>query len=138
MIKIRTFVVLLLVTCLTLPIVALGIFFNASVKHDMNAHAVERNQVLASSIAELVGAHMQQPLYSLRQVMREQQVGKKAEDKKGQLDVIVREAGFFQSIFLLDQDGLVLDVGTPERLNALRPELEGLDFRGHDLFNKGT
>jgi len=121
-----------------LPIVTLGMYFNTSVKHDMYEHAVERNQVLANSIAELIGAHMQQPLLSLRQILLEKKTRLEEWHHQGLLNAVVQQTGFFQSIFLVDRDGQVLDVGVPERLKALRPELLELDFRGHDLFNNQT
>ena len=120
----------------SLPVLLFGLISVQLVAEQQLKGVHERNIAQAKSIAEEVDAFLlevRSHLQYVRQTINSDAILQTANTNQF-LTSVVHNSLFFESIYLLDKDMHVLQLGVLPELEARQKDYAGIDFSGHRLF----
>ena len=120
-----------------LPLVVYALFIRFYVGDYLVEEVVRNNHFLVSEIRSDTEEFLTKPVATLQQVSRvfsEHDLLADA-DINAYLEKEVRKSGYFESIFLLDQQGRIANLGLDERLDTQKNDYLSIDLSAHELYS---
>jgi len=123
-----------------LPILLLGTVAMNFIVGYITDTVEHTNQALAQTVKSEISAYLHQPLYTLTHISNSLSGYDFQNDTSlpGRLDRLVNNSGLFESIFILDSSGKVVQLGLVPPLASNRQDYLGLDMSGQPFFKKAV
>ena len=121
-----------------LPILITGFLSYFYLSRKITGDIQEKNQLIAQAIVGEISSVLKEPLTILQQVKFLIQTHEHINGElDSTLDYTVRHSKFFESIFILNAEKQIVNLGLPDNSGHLRANLMGVDYSGMDLFRTG-
>ncbi len=136
--KLRTSLLKSFTLIAALPILVAG-YFSLDYLTGQTTESIEtKNLLLARSASREISGFLREPMTVLRQLAESLEFYTSTENHPIQdhLDGPVQISGFFESIYVLGEDGHILHAGLSKELAIKRTDFLDLDFSGHSIYQQ--
>ncbi|MBL7049406.1 MAG: PAS domain S-box protein [Nitrospira sp.] len=128
-----------LVLAVSIPIILLGSLSYVYISSKTAENIGTKNELLANAVSGDIRGVLGEPYTILRELVTILSTyGHDDYEINRYLDATVKNTGYFESILLLDEKGMVLNYGLSENLSVRRDDFLGMDLSGLKHFQEAT